>query len=755
MGLTVKGRIINKLYPKNTSMDDNGFKMYALVPNDIENLSINDYGNIVIKGIMPELVLKDKEYEFEVEYENRNGRVSYVVEKILTNLRPQTGEEAYLYLSRISTPTRAKNILAVYPNIIEMINNNQEVDTTKIKGVGKITMDSISKKIKAQYVYYDLIVEFKDYGLTFLQMEKLMKQFKTADIIRERMYKNPYRCLCSIAGVGFKMADQKILSANNKFLKSNFRLSEAIQYILSQNETNGNTYMTIVDLYTECRELVPECIRLFQKVLEEDKRIYMNKDTGQIAKLRTYFCESNVANMLTSLNSKVFLDGSQKPKWRNDDGEIITSKTLSEEYKKIGNIELTETQQQIIPSVIDNNVVILAGYAGAGKSASCKALIEWLEDNSKSYMLLAPTGRAAGVLSDYTNRPASTIHRALGFSNGGFKYDEYSKILVDMVIVDETTMVDVFLLEALLKALPNDCKILFVCDPAQIPSVGAGNVIQDMLKSKMFATVLLDKVFRYDEGGLSYVATKTRNGEKFLLSNTEGVQNFGKNEDYVFIQENDDNLINAAVNRYMELYKDGVSVNDMVIVSCHNKGKHGTLAINNAIQSLINPPREKMDAVVGYTKNDIQVLFNVGDRVMQTRNNYNALEIDMETECTLFNGDFGTIREIRSDGSMVCEFEKNTVILDKEQIKDIVLGYAVSCHKIQGDSRSKVILVTPKSHTYMLNRNLLYVALTRAKENLYHYGNIKTVHGALRKSENLTRKTMLLDILVNANKKIS
>lgn len=754
MGIVIKGVPTKKLFPKTVSANDNGFKIYAFLPNNTDGLDINEYGNITIKGQLPDLII-NKECELEVSYEYKNGRSGYNVEKVLSAMRPTKGNEAYIYLAEVSTESRAAAILAVYPDAIDRMINGEKLDTTNIKGVGDKTMNAIAEKVRSQFIYYDLIVEFKEYDFTMSQIKKLMAHYKTADNVRFQIKRNPYAALVSVAGIGFKTADAKILKTNMKFLESPFRMTEAINYLLMQNEVEGNTYITSDDLYPQAKELVPEAIHLYQRALEKSERIYYDRDGNKIARLSTYLCECEVAELLMNLESKTFPENTSgnvwwKPKWKNKNGEKLNSSVIDDKYKHIGGFDLTEDQQKVIPAIIDNNVVILAGYAGAGKSSSCRALIEFLEDNCKSYMLLAPTGRAASVLSDYTDRPASTIHRALGYGPGGeFMYNEDTKLLVDIVIVDEATMADVFLVRALLKALPDYCKILFVCDPAQIPSVSAGNVIQDVIRSKKFTTIMLDKVFRYGEGGLSYVATKSRKGEHYLGS--EEKQVFGEKEDYIFEQMSSEDVVNAAVKKYVQLYKSGVSINDMVIVSCYNKGDYGTLAINNMIQKIINPPKEKNDGTVGYTKEKINIMFNVGDRIMQTQNNYHVKKLngieEYDDECVLYNGDFGIVEEITNDGSLICMFGENKVRIAKQEINTFLLGYSVSCHKIQGDNRKHIIFITPRSHMFMLNRNLIYVALTRAKEKLYHYGDNDTIKKSLKKSENLSRKTFLEQLL--------
>lgn len=740
MAITIKGRATRKLFPKSTPKDDNGYKIYAFQPDNSDGLQLNDYGNISITGILPELILHEKEYEFEVEYESKGKYQSYKVVKMLSSMKPTSGNEAMVFMCEITSPTRAKNILSIYPNFVDMVMNDEKIDCKNIKGVGDKTLAPIIKKIKAQFVYYDLITEYKDYGLTITQIKKIYAAYGSVEEIRKRMAKNPYSCLCSVGGIGFKTADAKILANNEKFRKSPFRMSECILYCLGQNELNGNTYVLCDDLYSQCKELTPECMEYFYRALENSERIFYHEDRMRVAKMSTYQCEREVAELLMNL-------AKTKTVWKDCNGVPLKSDSVDEKFKRVGDIELTDDQCKTIPALIENNVVCLCGYAGTGKSSSMNAVINWIEDNCKSYILVAPTGRAASVLSGYTDRPASTIHRALGAKGEHhFDYNQDNKLIVDIVIVDETSMADVFLMNALLRALPEWCKILFVADAAQIPSVGAGNVIQDIIRSKQFPVIMLDKVFRYGEGGLSYVATETRKGENFLSK--EAKQVFGVNEDYIFEDVEDADCVNLAVKKYVQLINEGASVNDIVIISCYNKGQYGTFLINNTIQDIINPAKAKYDGRVGHTKDNTNIMFNVDDRVMMTKNNYHmeaAYEENEEYE--VFNGDFGIVKDINEYGDLICDFASDLVRFTKQDVADLLLGYSVSCHKMQGDNRKYVILVTPKSHSFMLNRNLLYVALTRAKFKLYHYGNRETVRKCLFKSENLSRKTFLEELL--------
>lgn len=742
--MNVKGKIKKKLFPKTNTPTDNTFKIYSLEPSNKEGLVLSDYGTISIKGNLPELT-EGTVYEFECEYEyDKKYDSSYKVIKILSDIRPKSGDDVLEFLCGIMSPDKAKIVYKEYPNIIDLALNDKPIETKNMHGIGEKTMNKYVKKIKDKLKYFELMSEYSDYNLTVNQMDKLLSEYSGMELLRERLEKNPYECLCSVSGIGFKTADVKILRRNSAFQNTPYRMKECILYVLKQAELDGNTYMMSDDVWTECNKLTPECIDLYYRVLEKSKDIYHDRDNMRVARQATYDCEQDVCDLLKKIQSNTNT-------WKEKTYDL-------ENYAKVNGLTLTEQQQSTIPKLIKNNIVILAGYAGAGKSASCQAVVKFAEDNGYSYMLLAPTGRAAKVLSDYTERQAMTIHRGLGAKGESyFEYNENNKLEASLIIVDEASMVDVYLMRALLRALPDWAKILFVCDPAQIPSVGAGNVIQDMIHSREFSTVMLDKIFRYNEGGLSYVATNVRNGISYLTK--EDKQKFG-NGDYMFAETDDESVVNTAVSAFLTLLKKGVSIEDIVVVSAYNKGKQGTLQINNVIQSNICPARHKYDNLMRYTKSDVEVCFHIGDKVMNTVNMYNVecyekdgadYEITDEV-CDVYNGDFGYVKDITQNGEMFCDFKGYLVRFDKSSFGSLSLGYAVSCHKMQGDNRKYVILITPKAHTYMLNRNLIYVGLTRAKEKVYHYGCRDTITKALRKSENLSRKTFLEFLLKNTKK---
>jgi RecD/TraA family predicted helicase len=495
--------------------------------------------------------------------------------------------------------------------------------------------------------------------------------------------------------------------------------------------------MKVNELYAECTKLTPQCMPEFKDIIENNKRLYYNQESKQVSKIQTYLCEKEIAERLL----KIYMN----PR------ELDINYT---KYNVANDFMLTDKQKLSLEYACKFNFFVLAGFAGGGKTFSTKVLLDMLDENNYSYVLYAPTGKASKNFFQNTNREASTIHRGLGFNSAhGFGYNENNKLPYDFVIIDEATMIDIYLMESLLRAIDeNRTKLIFICDPAQIPSVGCGNCIQDIINSNLFPVIFLDKVFRYKDGGLAKVATDTRNGNNFLLD--DGVQKFG--DDFVFVPTLKENLTEKIISAYKKMQERGGSVDDIIIISSYNVGEFGTYKINSMIQDLVNPSNGSME--LSYTRQNFEIKFRVNDRVMQIVNNYQAPLFDNEEQLkkeesytSIFNGDDGKIVKIgkhKKGKYMVVDFDGNLVLYKDDDIRDLVLGYAISAHRSQGSGYKYVIAITPPSHKFFLNRNLLYVMYTRTKEFIYNIGTVDTIESALKKSENLKRQTYLKELLV-------
>lgn len=396
-----------------------------------------------------------------------------------------------------------------------------------------------------------------------------------------------------------------------------------------------------------------------------------------------------------------------------------------------------------------NNLYITDEFIVTHNTLSVSAITEMLKDNNKTFALLAPTGRASKVLSENTGYPAFTIHKFLGVSSG----QEISTIEEDFVICDEATMIDLSLMLKLLNKIDfNKTSIIFVCDPAQLLSVGTGNVLSNMIESDKFPSVTLQKVFRYNEGGISFVATEIRNGKNFLkdFDNTNNIV-LGNKKDYIFYNREDCDIINLLKDIYLKIKdKENFNISEIVTLTAYNKGDFGTVSLNNIIQEMINPKTNFN--YTGFSKqfNDEIVEFRINDKVIQTVNDYKVQTIN-KGEGSVFNGEDGVITGIYTDKEnkpyLRINFNGVEYIYSKAELGNIMLGYCISIHKSQGSTFKNIIVISPNSHKFFSTRNLLYVACTRAKDKVIHIGSSSLVSSAVRKNETKQRKNFLIDFL--------
>lgn len=758
----------------------------------------NKYGNTSVTGNIEELNIGA---EYVVTGEAKSGKygISYDVKNIRRD-RPTTPEATKAFLHEILTYSQAEVLFEAYPDIIDRVVNDKldDIDLNKTYNIKEKTFEVIKRKIIANFKLAELVDEFQGV-FSFNIIKKLYEQYPSIDKIKENIIRKPYKCLCAINGVGFKTADEILLKVYDKSqsniqqgkppiipfeedLRTSFqRMRSAAIYVLEENETSGNTYMDIKKFKDESLTLVPEAKDKLVEVLK-DGSIHFDKDNLTVGKTTTFHTESKIAkkisygvlwNLIREKNKKeeqnrdTFFQNiyEEDSRWKNID---------IEKYRVLDGFTLTDQQIHTLKKVQTQNVVILNGYGGSGKSSSTKALINMLDDNHISYKLMAPTGRAAKVISNYTKRNASTIHRGLGFRPPDeWAYCQGRELQVDVVIVDEFSMTDIFICERLVEAINfQKTKLLIIGDDAQIPSVGAGNVLYDLLRSKLIPTVTLDKIFRYGAGGLATAATDTRNCKKYLDPDNNQMQIFGEDKSYIFFPLAQEKILGNVVALYKKLLGSGYKTEDLIVLSCFNVGKYGTDAINKAIQKAVNPNDDEV-VVHGETE------FMIGDNVIQTKNDYRAKvysdanipkwnqnryeeagvvfteEDGYETGEEVFipNGEIGKVCKIENN-YLVVQFDDFKIKYTKDKLLHLKLAYAISTHKSQGGQFKVVIFVTPKAHTYMLNSNLLYVGESRAQEKCYHIGEVATVHRALGKKENFDRKTYLQDLLLTEFKRI-
>lgn len=737
-----------KCTPERLVYNSDEYKIYGCSVNSFEypDIQVSKYGTATIKGNVQELNL-GVEYTVKAKEISDKYGVGYEVINIKRE-KPTTLAATRNFLYEILTPNQTDTLLEAYPDIVDRIMNNRldDIDLNKTKGIKDYTFNVIKQKVIENFKLADLVEEFR--GLFSLSIiKKLYDKYPSVEKIKEVIRTEPYECLCRLSGIGFKTADGMLLalekeskqckeSGKNPILFFGFDLKPSYQrakacvdYILNENETNGNTYVKVGDLKKQFEILVPEAIANLPVILKGDNDVIFDRESLSVCRKETYETEKYIAEKIKeglSINTKWDCDCSQ--------------------FRRLEGFDLTPDQCKTSEYMCIYNIVMLVGYGGAGKSSSTQAFVNLLKHYNKSFLLLAPTGRAAKVLTGFTGENAMTIHRGLGYMPpNDWNFNSEHPLPYDVVIVDEFSMVDIFLFKHLLEAIDfNRTKLLIIGDDAQIPSVGAGNVLYDLLCYKKIPTITLDKVFRYGKGGLSTVATDARTQTEYLDKNKKGMQVFGEDQSYIFMPLQQDGIVDYTVKLYKTLLTKGYSVEDIAVLSCYNVGDYGVIELNKRLQEAVNP---NPDAKIVFGDSE----FRLNDIVMNYANDYKAVlynEEFLDDKNTTFiaNGESGMVDKIEHN-SMVSNYDGTLIYYDKGKLKNIRLAYAITTHKSQGGQFKVVILITPRSHTFMLNSNLLYVGISRAKEKCYHLGEIKTVNNALKKKENFDRKTLLLGFL--------
>jgi exodeoxyribonuclease V alpha subunit len=403
----------------------------------------------------------------------------------------------------------------------------------------------------------------------------------------------------------------------------------------------------------------------------------------------------------------------------------------NKEFKK--NIELNEDQQRGILTCLQNKVTIITGGPGTGKTTLIKTLLGILDAQKQTYKLAAPTGRAAKRMQEGTGRYAETLHRLLEFdvSTMGFTKNEQNALKTDFLIVDEASMIDIFLAHALLKAIPFSTHLILIGDIHQLPSVGAGNFLSDVIASKVTPCIKLSIIFRQAQNSLIIINAHRINSGEFPTSQAENA-----NRDFIFIKEQEPTNVQAHIENIIKkgLPKFGIKPADMAVLVPMNRGTVGTQKINFDVQQLLNGGKQDQVMHAGIT-------FKVGDRVMQIRNNYDK---------HVFNGDTGAIESIDTrDQLLHVQYPDKTVEYEFSELDELVLAYAISIHKSQGSEYPAVVIPLFMQHFMLLQRNLLYTAVTRAKKLCILIGQPKAVAMCINNNKGLARTTFLTAYLTS------
>ena len=614
----------------------------------------------------------------------------------------------------------------------------------EVKGISERKAMEIADQVNEKRDLRQAMIFLQQYGITMNLAVKVYQQYgqEVYGIIRE----NPYRLADDIEGVGFRTADEIAVRVGIR-MDSDFRIRSGILYVLLQASTEGHTYLPEEELTRRTGQLLEvgeEQIEKQYMDLAIERKIIMKQGENQtqIYAASFYYMEANTATMLKQLNVS----------YEVPDLEI--EERVRRIEKQTG-MELDEHQMTAVKEAVRNGLLIITGGPGTGKTTTINTIIKYFEMEGLDIFLAAPTGRAAKRMSETTGFEARTIHRMLELNGGvdgaaGFERNEQNPLETDVVIIDEMSMVDISLMHALLKAVAVGTRLILVGDVNQLPSVGPGSVLRDIIRSHECNVVMLTKIFRQaSTSDIIVNAHKINQGEEVTLDN--------KSMDFFFLKRYDADVIISVV---LQLIKQKLpkfvdaTPYDIQVLTPMRKGLLGVERLNGILQRYLNPPSpQKREKEHG------DILFREGDKIMQTRNNY-QLEWEIRTKYGLsvdkgtgvFNGDMGIVREINDFAeTMTVEFDEGRMVEYPYKLLDeLELAYAITIHKSQGSEYPAVVIPLLSGPSMLMNRNLLYTAVTRARKCVTLVGNEVTFAQMVQNTSQQKRYSGLCDRLKEA-----
>lgn len=716
--------------------EDNGYTVFQLT---------NEDGEVTCVGTFPyisegELLKVSGEYTVHNVYGNQLQVASHEIQEPedLMSIQRYLGSGA---IKGVGAVLAGKIVRRFKEDTFRIIEEEPE-RLVEVKGISERKAREIAEQVEEKKDMRKAMIYLQKYGITLSLAAKIYEHYGNS--LYRVMEENPYQIADHVPGVGFKTADD-IASRIGIHSDSDFRIQSGIFYVLLQAVTEGHIYLPQEELLQRAMLLLEVEIKNIEKYLMDlsmEKKVILKatEEGTRVYSSQYYYLELNTARMLHDLNVKYEI------------ADVVIEKSL-QQMEKEAELTLDEMQRHAVKAAIQNGIMVLTGGPGTGKTTTINAMIQFFEREGMDVLLAAPTGRAAKRMTEATGYEAKTIHRMLelayipeGSDNRmQFGKNEENPLEADVIIIDEMSMVDLPLMHVLLKAVTVGTRLILVGDKDQLPSVGAGSVLKDLIESECFSIVKLSKIFRQaEQSDIVVNAHKINHGEPVILDN--------KSKDFFFLKRQDANTIISVVltliQKKLPKYVNADTF-DIQVLTPMRKGLLGVERLNSILQHYLNPPDPKKAE-----KEHGSRIFRVGDKVMQIKNNY-QLEWEIATKYGLvidsgvgvFNGDIGRIIYIDTYSEKIkVEFEEKKVVeYPFDLLEELELAYAITVHKSQGSEYPAVVIPLLQGPRQLYHRNLIYTAVTRAKKCVTLVGSDTTFQEMICNANEQNRYTSLAE----------
>lgn len=738
------------LFPKTNIVEDGDFAILSAKVLNVEDGEpyLSKWGTISLKGKMCELSMIEEYNIVAKEIEDEKWGKQYEVIFIGSKIDLTNKEQQKIYLSKILTETQVDNLFKTFDNPMDILDKGDIDKLCTVKGIKGDKAEKILEKYQSTKDSYKAYVELDKYGLTKATIDKLVERYGSPDTTVNKIHENPYILIDEVEGIGWAKADNMALKGGLGEY-SPFRVKAYIKYFLKEEANKGNTWSYVDDLCSAIDNVIgydlpQEVLVESLQTLEKQSLLWVNQDRDIVALKRYYDLEKNIANDLLRLSKaeNTFLFDN----W----------------HEKVHKLEkrqgwcFTEEQFNGVKDILENQVVIVTGSGGTGKTSTVSGMLEAFGGNY-SFAQTALSGRASGNLTDVTGEEGFTIHRLLSVDpeTGRFIHNKKHPLATDIIILDELSMIGAEIFYSLIQAIKTGAKLIMLGDLKQLEAIGVGNIMKDMIESGAIKIVELTKIHRQAQAS-GIITESLKASEKIQLvdKNFFGEIKLGELQDmHLDIYKQKETTPKAMLQHFNNLLSQGIDKDDIqLIVPIKDKGKASAYYLSNEIQKIVTDTKQQ-GITIGQVSKDakkpttIRTLY-VGDKIINMKNNYRTRNIDGK-ECPIFNGDLGVITGIDlGRRTITVKFNnKDEIIIPKKHLSEIWLGYAITTHKLQGSSSPYIICGLDYTHYKLLNKEMVYTMLTRAKKYCILCAENKALRVAIETSSVKAKQTFLCDFL--------